>query len=553
MTIANTGNKIYEGLSPIRLPSKKQQVETPLLDKIYITEKVYQKSALYSDIIQEITGLKLEWNGILLTDPEREDTISTDITLRELSEISAVDATGEIPYEEIRRTGKKINGIIHYHGIHNCFPSSLDDGSFKVMYEKNKSFSIINRNRLLVKKVDYDNSNLFKISANNNSVEGRQIDSNYSLEVILDESLTKDKSVNELIKEGKIRIKQKEYFEREFSQSLIFGNNSFKDRKNPNRQLTDYEGYYGEIKIEKQDKKGEFTLKHVNIVFVDEGPFELNEIDIVNEVGNKVFYKNISLKSYPNFKKVLDKYTNLYYKKKGITIPEKQDGESQIEDKINESYAHLTSNVPKEAEYPFVNIGLMVEEPKKKNSQTDIFQHSQKSSEEQGDVSLPYINQSVKNLEDKIESYPKIESPLEQTIYKENYRPNYKSLMYRLYDEYSQSNDPQLNNIANLSRILIGDYHVNGKRVWYWEDRIKEFKKEFDKCKYSLRLFRRSNLNTLFGILRQNKHLAKKHPEIILELEKSIYGYDSLTDFIKTKSKILYEKTKKKIKKRLKC
>lgn len=91
---------------------------------------------------------------------------------------------------------------------------------------------------------------------------------------------------------------------------------------------------------------------------------------------------------------------------------------------------------------------------------------------------------------------------------------NYKQKIRKFYNNQNE-------NINQVARILLGEYEREGKKVWKWDDRVKEIEK----------IQKNGNtwgkeMNELYTIIRENKYLKRKHPKTLQRLEKTMKSFD---------------------------
>lgn len=83
----------------------------------------------------------------------------------------------------------------------------------------------------------------------------------------------------------------------------------------------------------------------------------------------------------------------------------------------------------------------------------------------------------------------------------------------------------QNENTNQIARILLGEYEKEGKKVWKWDDRIKEIEK----------IQKNGNthgkdMNELYTIISENKYLKRKRPKTLQRLEKTMKECDKSTE-----------------------
>lgn len=85
--------------------------------------------------------------------------------------------------------------------------------------------------------------------------------------------------------------------------------------------------------------------------------------------------------------------------------------------------------------------------------------------------------------------------------------------------------------VGDVAKIFAGQYYKNNKRVWLWEDRLKEFEAvyyQLENTGYCM-----EQLQQLKPIVKSNTYLKKKHPKIVKKICKKIERKSLKTKILK--------------------
>lgn len=94
----------------------------------------------------------------------------------------------------------------------------------------------------------------------------------------------------------------------------------------------------------------------------------------------------------------------------------------------------------------------------------------------------------------------------------------YYSRVYDFYSTRRNSNDATASEIGILGEILSGDYKENGKRCWFWKDRITKVKEAYSKIRKHENVRHKVLLIQLLSILDSNCYAKRKHGAEIVKM-----------------------------------
>lgn len=249
---------------------------------IRITREAFQKMNTYARLASEIVGEDIECGGPLLNYRNKQDNITRDVYLMDNQEVTPSEGRLKLgdSYAAARDEGKKVCGIWHSHGAWKAFHSEFDDSQLRILYASNRENKIQLGKRRCNTQTNYENGTL-TIKAG-------------------------DKLITIKTKEKPEDITTEQLIERKFINSIVINRESYLNGiKQP------YQGYYGECLLE--TKKGEAKkLKKLELELVEENnTITKDERELLKECGEKVIYKGIRLKEYPNYKNLLKEYGTL--------------------------------------------------------------------------------------------------------------------------------------------------------------------------------------------------------------------------------------------------
>lgn len=464
-------------------PNKKDEINS-----VKITEEAFYKINLYASIVSEIIGSNKECGGELLNYKNRYDNIIRDIGLWNQNVTGGEAEQFRSNCGEYEIQNLKDVGIWHSHGENSVYHSKTDFKTLTQLYK----------------------GTINKVPSH---------DSKKSLEYVLD-GLESIKVVtpegHELVIEGDVKgikyIKQESNdpdilnpltnLNRRVFNSIVINKNSYSGGYTNPRLNHDYDaevwvGY----------SKGEPTRKtNIKLETVDEkNNIQLNEEELVKEIGEKVKYQNTYLKDLPKYKEILEKYTKV----KDVKNQNKPTEQIVDDEKKPEE--------PDKNIKPVEQIIKTEEKPKEKPDLTSIVQEQ-------------------------------INEPIDQGVEHDQELHRKKTYMERLEDFHDYLNmysDSTYKLLAELCRVN------SGKLYHFWDERYK-------KSKEILKKIQKKNLTPeqkcilgkyISDIIKSNKYLKRNHPFIYKDLQRRLdpdnsnfycniaYYKDKLSNSLKSKKR----------------
>jgi len=390
----------------------------PEINSVKITEEAFKKMNLYASVVSEIVGSDKECVGTLMNYKDRHDNIARDIHLWKDQTVTSASGSFGDPsddYTEAKNRGMDLVGLWHSHGSIGVFHSHDDNNVLSQMYKYIKNRIITGEKEKSIECI----------------VDGESV------------KLFEEGSNKEIRLKVNGNIENIKYVERDYCyvlNSIVINKNSYSGGY-VNPQLgCDYDaevwaGY---------DRKECKRVENASIELVDEkNEIELNEEELVNEVGSKVKFEGTYLKDLPNYQKVLNRY------KKSEDVKPK-----------DESIEQLVEETPEEPE------------DKKKISLEGI---------------IPF------------------------TFQKTTSGNGYHKEIYDFYSIAKENEDVLISSIGLVGEILAGDYTEEGKRYWFWDDRIKKAEEVYGQFKRGLGKYHKEALGDLLDILNINYYAKKKY------------------------------------------
>lgn len=86
-------------------------------------------------------------------------------------------------------------------------------------------------------------------------------------------------------------------------------------------------------------------------------------------------------------------------------------------------------------------------------------------------------------------------------------KPGYRNMICVMREKYSRMGDA-----CKIIDVLSGNYY-NGRRVWYWRDRMEAFEGQMESCELPDLV-----IDELIKLVKSNRYLRKAHPEILDKL-----------------------------------
>lgn len=417
---------------------KKYEPKIPEIESVKVTEEAFKKMNLYASMVSEIIGEDKECMGTLLNYKTMEDNVTRDVYLWKNQ---VVTSTSGMPGDyidkdvEAKKRDMTVTGLWHSHGGIGVFHSSDDNIFLKNMYQDitNKVFN--NERRKSIECI----------------VEGETVR-------LLDEGGNKEIKI-------KGKIDDIECVERDgyhVLNSIVINKNSYLGcYRNPELHHDyDAEVWIGYDKTNDAEKK----VKHVNLELIDEiNNIQLDEEELVKEVGEKVIFQGSYLRDLPNYQRVLEKYKS--------KVGEEQDIENNVDDVGQEQNGDLIEQIVKE---------IPELEDKKKVSLENI---------------LPAQKVSGNGYYKKVNDF---------------------------YSVKKTDKDRIISTIGLLGEILAGDYHENGKRYWLWKDRVEKAEGVYKGIKRNVCKEQRLMLGNLLEILNTNYYARRKHGEKLVKMCKKM-------------------------------
>ena len=98
---------------------------------------------------------------------------------------------------------------------------------------------------------------------------------------------------------------------------------------------------------------------------------------------------------------------------------------------------------------------------------------------------------------------------------------NYQRSMRAYSHDYDRASHSSLL-AAEMGKVLAGDYRKNGKRVWQWTDRVREFLAAYAVFQRHATAADFRRVKGLRGLLKRHRYLRKKHPALFKQLEEHL-------------------------------
>jgi len=98
----------------------------------------------------------------------------------------------------------------------------------------------------------------------------------------------------------------------------------------------------------------------------------------------------------------------------------------------------------------------------------------------------------------------------------------YHSQIFDYYTAQKACSNRINKEIGIIGEILAGDYYENGKRYWFWKDRIKKSEQMYKKIRKEMSKKSYHNLHELLKIIDSNKYAKKKHGKKIKKMCKKM-------------------------------